>query len=61
MGIKKLTKKFRVTDYTQKIALNSNKFKIDYMLSNKFKTKLAIIISKYFNFIMPGYIWILEK
>ena len=61
-GLKKLVKNFEITDYTRTIILNPTKFHAEYMIKPKsIKAKVAALISKYFIYLTPGYIWILKK
>jgi hypothetical protein len=61
-GLKKLTQKFKCTDYTRQIIANPQKFGAEYMLkSGSKKTALAGFIAKYLFWLLPTYIWILEK
>jgi SAM-dependent methyltransferase len=61
-GLRKLVSKFKVTDYTPIILSDPEKYKADYMIKPySRKQKIAVFISKYMIWLVPGYIWILEK
>ncbi len=61
-GLKKLVNKFELTDYTPFILSEPEKYKIEYMLKRgSWKHKIAMFISKYLIWLVPGYIWILKK
>ena len=60
--LKKLVKKFIVHDYTIKIIENPETFLSDDLIkNNSIKQSFYLIVSKLFYFIVPTYIWILEK
>lgn len=61
-GLKKLVSKFKVTDYTPLILSDPEKYKAEYMVMPRTrKHEIAIFISKYMIWLIPGYIWLLEK
>jgi ubiquinone/menaquinone biosynthesis C-methylase UbiE len=61
-GLKKLVQKFNIHDYTSKILDEPSKFDVDYMLKDgSLKIITARFLVKLFYWLMPGYIWILEK
>ncbi len=61
-GLKSLVRKFQRRDYTAQIVENPGKYFAEYMISpNTLKARLAKVIVKYFYWITPGYIWLLEK
>jgi 2-polyprenyl-3-methyl-5-hydroxy-6-metoxy-1,4-benzoquinol methylase len=61
-GLKRLVKPFNRYDFTKLILQEPQKYAAEYMIKpNSVKQKLAIFIAKYFKWILPGYIWILEK
>ena len=61
-GLKKLTKKFTIIDYTSKIICNPEKFHASYMLKPKSaKHNIAIFITRYLFWLVPAYIWLLKK
>lgn len=61
-GLKKLVASFKMSDYTQLLVKEPNKYNIDYMIKPRsIKQKVSILLSKYFIWLVPGYIWILEK
>ena len=61
-GLKKLVKEFEITDYTEKLVKEPEKFGTSYMVKPAgFKYFTAKLITRYFNWISPGYIWVLKK
>ena len=61
-GLKKLVKRFDLTDYTAKMIRNPETYQIDYMLPpNSRKTAIARSVVKYAYWLVPGYIWLLRK
>lgn len=61
-GLKKLVHDFTVVDYTKKIVESPDYFATDYMLKpNSTKYIVAKFITRYFHWLCPTYIWILEK
>lgn len=61
-GLKNLVRHFVVHDYTLKMLRDPNKYSIAYMISpGSTKASIAGFIAKYFRWLCPGYIWILEK
>lgn len=61
-GLKKLVRQFQRTDYTRQIIAHPQKFGAEYMLKpNTRKTALAGFMAQYLFWLVPGYIWILEK
>ncbi len=61
-GLKKLVSEFEIYDYTQLLLNNPDKYKVDYMVTpGSRKQKIAAFISKYIIWLVPSYIWVLEK
>ncbi len=61
-GLKKLVKKFSITDYTKKLVTDPDKFGTSYMIKpSSFKQVVAKFIAGYLNWLSPGYIWLLQK
>lgn len=61
-GLKQLVNKFKIHDYTKIIINNPEKYKVNYILpDNSLKLKTARFISEYIYWLVPGYIWLLEK
>ena len=60
--LKKLVKKFIVHDYTIKTIKDPKRFLSDDLIkNNSVKQLFYLIVSRLFYFIVPTYIWILEK
>jgi ubiquinone/menaquinone biosynthesis C-methylase UbiE len=61
-GLKKITRAFRVIDYTRQSIHDPEKYGVAYMLPvNSRKQRLARIIVDRFYWLCPGYIWLLVK
>ena len=61
-GLKYLVRSFTVIDYTEKVISNPQKYKTEYMVKpDSNKQKIAMLLSRYLIWLVPGYIWILEK
>jgi ubiquinone/menaquinone biosynthesis C-methylase UbiE len=61
-GLKSLTKKFKVIDYTDKVVSEPKKYFADYMIRpNSFKWFFARTMLKFFYWGSPAYIWLLQK
>ncbi|MCW8877227.1 MAG: class I SAM-dependent methyltransferase [Kangiellaceae bacterium] len=61
-GLKKLIKKFELTDYTIQIIRSPQKFyATDVITPNSLGQRLILIFLKYFYFLSPGYVWLLKK
>jgi ubiquinone/menaquinone biosynthesis C-methylase UbiE len=61
-GLKKLVSDFEVIDYTKKIISSPQDYSVEYMIKPMSrKHKVAKFISKYFYWLVPGYIWLLQK
>jgi len=61
-GLKSLVKDFSLTDYTQKLVAEPEKYSTDYMISpGSIKAHIASSILKFAYWACPGYVWVLEK
>jgi ubiquinone/menaquinone biosynthesis C-methylase UbiE len=61
-GLKKLAQNFILHDYTEKIIDDPVKYKAEYMVKPaSFTTKMAKFLVAYFYWVIPSYIWLLEK
>ena len=61
-GLKKLVNKFSLFDYTEESIYNPNKYHVEYMVKpGTTKAAIARFVAKYLYFLVPGYIWLLEK
>ena len=61
-GLKKLVRNFIVKDITCKLICDPVKYHIDYMMPpDSIKAVIAKIITRKFNWLTPGYIWLLQK
>lgn len=61
-GLRKITSKFHVIDYTKNIVFDPERFKAtDMMKAGSVKHLLMIILVMPFYFLCPTYIWILTK
>lgn len=61
-GLKSLVKKFNIVDYTPEIISKPEKYGITYMLQhNSMKLHLARFMTEYAYWLVPGYIWLLQK
>jgi hypothetical protein len=61
-GLKKLVSRFTVIDYTPRILADPQKYNTDYMIvPGSLKHKMSTFVAKYMIWIVPGYIWLLEK
>ena len=61
-GLKKLVSRFEIFDYTVEILINPDKYRATYMIrKGSLKHNLAKLLSKYMIWLIPGYIWLLQK
>lgn len=61
-SLKKLVNKFNITDYTPLILADPETYRFEYMVKpGSIKHKVATFLSKYMIWLVPGYIWLLEK
>lgn len=61
-GLKKLVRQFAVHDYSAKAILDPEKYAVGYMVApGTLKARLAGILVKHFLWLVPGYLWVLEK
>lgn len=61
-GLKKLVRQFRLIDYTRQLIVDPERYGTDYMIApGSGKQKIASLVARYLNWMVPGYIWVLEK
>ena len=61
-GLRKLVRRFHIHDYTLKLVNDPIKYSIAYMIKpGSTKASLAGFMARYFIWLSPGYIWLLEK
>jgi ubiquinone/menaquinone biosynthesis C-methylase UbiE len=61
-GLRGLTGKFRVVDYTSRIVGDPASYGADYMVKpGSRKQAVARFLARYLIWLVPGYIWLLEK
>ena len=61
-GLKHLVRSFSVTDYTPLIIRDPDKYQARYMMkTGTLKHTLARFLARYAIWLVPGYIWVLEK
>jgi len=61
-GLRKLVRRFRYTDYSVRTIEQPEQYGIDYMVqSGSLKQRIALMLGRYFIWLLPGYIWILRK
>jgi ubiquinone/menaquinone biosynthesis C-methylase UbiE len=61
-GLRRLVRKFTVTDYTPMILAEPGKYEADYMVKpGSRKQGIARFIARYMIWLVPGYIWLLQK
>ncbi|HEY7841657.1 MAG TPA: class I SAM-dependent methyltransferase [Gammaproteobacteria bacterium] len=61
-GLKRLVRRFRVHDYTRLIVAEPDRFHAEYMLTpGSVKTRIARFVARHVYWLMPTYIWLLEK
>ena len=61
-GLRRLTSAFRCVDYTRKIIANPEAYHAAYMLApGSLKTRLAGLVAAWAFWLMPSYIWMLQK
>jgi ubiquinone/menaquinone biosynthesis C-methylase UbiE len=61
-GLRRLVRCFAMHDYTRKIIDEPQKYFVDYMISpSAFKLQIVRCLVRYLYWLMPGYIWVLEK
>lgn len=61
-GLKSLVRRFQLHDYTRKIVESPGTFFADYMLgAGGVKSLGARLVARHLFWLMPGYIWVLEK
>lgn len=61
-GLKSLVKGYLINDYTESLVAEPDKFGTSYMVSpGSIKQSVAKFMTKYFKWLVPGYIWVLQK
>jgi hypothetical protein len=61
-GLRKLVRQFVVHDYTDDLVSDPEKYGVSYMVRpGTVKAPIARIIAKHLVWLVPGYIWLLEK
>ncbi len=61
-GLKSLVKDFILHDYTRQMLSDPEKYHVHYMVPpGSLKQKAAVFVAKFLIFLVPGYIWLLEK
>jgi ubiquinone/menaquinone biosynthesis C-methylase UbiE len=61
-GLRKLVSRFLVHDYTRRIVAAPERFNAEYMLSpGSMKASVARFVAGHLYWLMPTYIWLLEK
>ena len=61
-GLRRLVRDFKVTDYTPTILADPTRYEADYMVRpGSRKQGIASFIARYLIWLVPGYIWLLEK
>jgi len=61
-GLNRLVRNFEITDYTAQILSDPLKYQVEYMVKpGSRKQKIAMFISQFMTWLVPGYIWLLEK
>ena len=61
-GLKKLIRQFVKIDYTEAVLRDPEKYKVAYMVKpGGKKQRLALFITTYLMWLMPGYLWLLKK
>lgn len=61
-GLRRLTRRFLVHDYTARIVSDPERYAAGYMLrAGSPKAVLAVFMAQHLPWLMPGYIWLLEK
>lgn len=61
-GLRRLTQRFELHDFTAEIVRRPKAYGVDYMIRpHTAKAAVAKLIVEYFRWLSPGYIWLLEK
>lgn len=61
-GLRRLVNAYSVVDYTEKFVKNPKDFHAEYMIRpGSLMNRIAVIVARYFYWLMPGYIWLLVK
>ena len=61
-GLRKLVRQFRLHDYTGRIIGDPVRYGVQYMVRpGSMKSRVAALMTRYLYWLVPGYIWLLEK
>ena len=61
-GLRKLVDDFETTDYTKDIIMSPSRYHAEYMMRpGTLKSRVASVMARYFFWLVPGYIWVLQK
>jgi len=61
-GLRRLVRSFKIHDYTGRIMRAPDKYAVEYMVRpGTAKARIAVFIAQYLYWLMPGYVWILQK
>jgi ubiquinone/menaquinone biosynthesis C-methylase UbiE len=61
-GLRKLVCDFETTDYTKDIIRSPSRYHAEYMMRpGTLKSRVANVMARYFFWLVPGYIWVLQK
>lgn len=61
-GLRRLVRKFKITDYSVRTIERPEEYAVEYMLPRgTLKHRIALILCRHFIWLLPGYIWILRK
>lgn len=61
-GLRRLVRHFLVHDYTRRIAADPVHYQAGYMIRpGSLKARVAVLMTRYVWWAVPGYIWLLEK
>lgn len=61
-GLKRLVRRYTVSDYTPLILSDPEKYSAAYMVKpGTWKQKIASFLSRHMIWLVPGYIWVLQK
>jgi ubiquinone/menaquinone biosynthesis C-methylase UbiE len=61
-GLRRLVRRFKIHDYTRRIMRAPEKYAVEYMVRpGTAKARIAVFIAQCLYWLMPGYVWILQK
>jgi ubiquinone/menaquinone biosynthesis C-methylase UbiE len=61
-GLRRLVRKFTIHDYTRRILCAPEKYAAEYLVRpGTAKARIAVFIAQCLYWLMPGYVWILQK